>query len=453
MTKTKRAALYARVSRNDLEDGHGVNAQLKACREVAERAGLEVVAEFADDDRSAWSSKRKRTGYAQMLATLDEIDVLVAWSPDRVTRRTKELIELIDRLNETNTGVMTVQGGVIDLATADGRFQARLAGVLAERESDLKSERNKLRHAEVAADGRPNGGTRPYGFADDRVTHDPAEVAVIREAADRVLAGESLCSITRDFNERGLRSAQDRSWRVPTLRTIITSPRVAGFRSHRGQLTSATWEPILTPEKRAQLVAVCSTNKGSRGKPRRLLSGLAECGKCGAGLRSRVRTSSGRVEYVCLSQPGVDACGALGVQGDALEEFVTEVAFAVLDNAELADAVVTDDEPSAALAELARIESRRDEFARLAATGDIGPADYSRFVAALESEQYRLQATVADEVVEARRRTVSAGVLREKWPTWGIPQRRAVLDDMIERLVVKPGRLPIDERVEITWRA
>ena len=59
---------------------------------------------------------------------------------------------------------------------------AKVAGVLAEHESELKSERNKLRHATIANKGRPNGGTRPFGFDADRVTHRPAEVAVIRGA-------------------------------------------------------------------------------------------------------------------------------------------------------------------------------------------------------------------------------------------------------------------------------
>lgn len=112
----------------------------------------------ADDDTSAWSGKKSRPGYAALLDELDSVDVVIAWAPDRLTHRTKELVELIDALETAGVDVLTVQGGRVDLATAGERMAAKLAGVLAEHEPGLKSERNKPRHATIAAEGWPNGG-------------------------------------------------------------------------------------------------------------------------------------------------------------------------------------------------------------------------------------------------------------------------------------------------------
>ena len=445
------AAIYARVSRNDLHDGHGVNAQLKQCRALAKREGLTVIDEFVDDDTSAFSGKR-RAGYEGLLERLDDIDVIVAWSPDRITRRTAELVDLIDRLESSSVGVVTVQGGVVDLSTAGGRMAAKLAGVIAEHESELKSERNRLRHATIAAEGRPNGGTRPYGFEDDRIMHHPAEVAVIRQSAARVLAGESLSAIVRDLNARGVPTARGTTWRVPTLRTILIAPRTAGLRDHRGALHEAVWAAILTPEQRAEITATVADPHRSkpRGRPRRLLSGLAVCGKCGAPLRSRIRTTTGRVEYVCLSQPGVDACGKLGVQGDPLEDLVVSAVLRSLDASLIDDADDHDVNMRPAI-ELAALDARADEFARMAATGEITPATFARMTSALDTERATLMAATAEHVTATRRSRMDPARIVDEWDTMTVEQQRCVLDLVLARVIVAGGRRPVAERVDLIW--
>ena len=150
---------------------------------------------------------------------LDSVDVVLVWAPDGRTRRTAELVGRIDRLESTSTEVMTVRGGLIDRSTPGGRLQARLTGAVAEHESELKSERNRLLHAAVAAQGRPHGEGRPFGFAADRVTHRESEAAVLRGMAGRVVAGESSCSLMREWNARAVPTVSGAAWRVPTLRT------------------------------------------------------------------------------------------------------------------------------------------------------------------------------------------------------------------------------------------
>ena len=57
-----------------------------------------------------------------------------------------------------------------------------------------------------APTGAPHGGgTRPFGFEDDRVTIRESEAVLIREAATRVLTGETLYAIRKDWIERGVR--------------------------------------------------------------------------------------------------------------------------------------------------------------------------------------------------------------------------------------------------------
>ncbi len=126
--------------------------------------------------------------------------------------------------------------GDTDLATHDGRFLARILGAVARKESDDKSRRITRKHLEIAQAGRAiNGGTRPYGYRDDfRDPRSPPRPAtVIREAAARVLAGDSLRSIAADPQrprDRTASAAEDWST-IQVLRRMLVSARLSGQRS------------------------------------------------------------------------------------------------------------------------------------------------------------------------------------------------------------------------------
>ncbi|MEV4293772.1 recombinase family protein [Microbispora rosea] len=69
---------------------------------------------------------------------------------------------------------------------------------------------------------------RPYGYAEDRITIMVEEADVIREAAQRVPAGESLASVCKDFQRREVKTPSGRHWVPTTLRRLLASAR--GFR-------------------------------------------------------------------------------------------------------------------------------------------------------------------------------------------------------------------------------
>ncbi|MEI2707217.1 MAG: recombinase family protein [Ilumatobacteraceae bacterium] len=66
----------------------------------------------------------------------------------------------------------------------------------------------------------------------------PEEAAVVREAAARVLGGQSLASIVVDFNERGIPSAHGKKWRPGSLGMILqvgSDHRATGVEGHGGR--------------------------------------------------------------------------------------------------------------------------------------------------------------------------------------------------------------------------
>ncbi len=81
--KPKRAAIYARVS---TKNGQTPANQIGRLREVADKAGWEVVEEFVDRGISGAKGRDKRPAFDRlcMAATRREIDVVMAWSVDRL---------------------------------------------------------------------------------------------------------------------------------------------------------------------------------------------------------------------------------------------------------------------------------------------------------------------------------------------------------------------------------
>src|SRR5207302_490817 len=75
---------------------------------------------------------------------------------------------------------------------------------------------------------RGGGAQRPFGYADDKVTVVAAEAEVIRAAVGRIVAGETLRSVTVWLNESRVATVTGKQWSPQTVRGILTNPRYAG---------------------------------------------------------------------------------------------------------------------------------------------------------------------------------------------------------------------------------
>src|SRR5262245_61793075 len=90
----RRCALYLRISDDREGEAKGVERQRRDCRKYARERGWQIVAEFTDNDISASSfTKKTRPEYKRMLQLVKsgDVDVVLAWSLDRLYRRPREL--------------------------------------------------------------------------------------------------------------------------------------------------------------------------------------------------------------------------------------------------------------------------------------------------------------------------------------------------------------------------
>src|SRR5680860_1583635 len=101
MSRVKAAAVYRRISRDPDGLREGVTRQDEDTRVLAARLGLTVAEShvFEDNDIGASTLSRKsRPRYADMLeaARAGEFGAILAYSNSRLTRRPRELEDLLD---------------------------------------------------------------------------------------------------------------------------------------------------------------------------------------------------------------------------------------------------------------------------------------------------------------------------------------------------------------------
>ncbi len=155
----KRAAIYARVStRNGHQDPE---TQLLALRQVAERAGWQIVGEYVDHGISGAKGRDKRPEFDRMLkdATRRQFNVVMAWSVDRLGRSLQDLVAFLGDLHAQGVDLyLHIQG--IDTTTPGGKALFQMMGVFAEFERAMIQERVCAGLAKARANGKRLGRPR-----------------------------------------------------------------------------------------------------------------------------------------------------------------------------------------------------------------------------------------------------------------------------------------------------
>ncbi len=194
--KPKRAAIYARVSTKNHQTPKNQIARL---REVADKAGWEIVEEFVDRGISGAKGRDKRPAFDRlcMAATRREIDVVMAWSVDRLGRSLQDLVAFLGELQAAGVDLYLDRQGV-DTTTPAGKALFQMMGVFAEFERAIIQERVHAGLARARAEGKRLGrpkvsqkierailAARAEGKSYDKIM---AELGVGKSTVRRVIA-------------------------------------------------------------------------------------------------------------------------------------------------------------------------------------------------------------------------------------------------------------------------
>lgn len=450
-----RVAIYARISQDRDGAGVKVEAQIAECEAYCRDRDWGERAVWSDNDTSAYRD-RVRKGFKALCEAIaaHEIDVVVVTHLDRLFRSNLELEGFITLIECTGCQVYSVRGADYDLSTSDGQFIARIVGAAARKESADKSRRIRAKQARMAEEGRHHGGgRRPFGYGgaplldaqgnpvlrsdgtpmfDHRVPRED-EAALIREAARRVLQGESTWSILRDWTARGIQTSTGAPWNNRSLGQLLTSARVAGKRSHHGIIASesAEWPAILDEDTWLGVRAVLAGRSKPVGRrPTYLLSGLVRC-PCGSKMRSQA--IRGRRRYTCVSGPS-GGCGKCSRDAERLEAFVTRLVLR-LASCSATPAPIRGPEMAPEVAALqARLTRLAEEYTDEMWTRE----EYLHLRGRLENKLAAAQEQAAVTAAESYTASACLPQLEDWWRDTLDEQRRAIVRDLVRGVVVHP---------------
>lgn len=371
----KTAAIYARVSSERQREEHTVDSQIAALTEFATAHGYLVPPTwvFADEGYSGATLVRPGLDRVRDLAAEGQIETLLVYAPDRLSRKYAYQVLLIEELGRSGTAVVFLQSP--PATTPEEQLLVQFQGMIAEYERAQIAERTRRGKRHRAKTGVVNVlSGAPYGYRYVRKTEACAAhyevIASEAEVVRRVFAkytreGWSIGAISRWLNEQGVPTRKGGSrWERSTVWGMLRNPAYQG-RACFGKTAKAPRQRITRPLRRRGgysprvsanrerprdewieipvpalvaedvfALAQVQLAENKRLSPRRtvepsLLQGMLVCAECGYALyRTSTRTTKRTIHYYrCLGSddyrhPGGRICGHRPIRQDYLDEQV-----------------------------------------------------------------------------------------------------------------------------------
>ncbi|WP_420236299.1 recombinase family protein [Telmatobacter bradus] len=351
------AAIYARVSSDQQREANTIASQTASLIEFAQGHDLEVPQEwvFEDDGYSGATLERPGLERVRDLAAEGQIQAVLAYSPDRLSRKYAYQILLMEEL--ARNGVETLFVKAPQGASAEDQLLVQFQGMIAEyeRAQILERSRRGKRHRAQSGEVSVMSGA-PYGYRYVRKTDEAPAAYVVLEAEARVVEciyemytveGLSIGEITRRLNAEGIptrkasarwerstvwavlrnsayrgiacfgktrASSRTRVIRPQRRRGVITPSMTAGHERPREEWIEIPVPALVSEERFARAQELLQENK-VRSRRRTIepsiVQGMVSCQKCGyAFSRTSTQTSARKIHYYkCI---GSDSWRKLG---------------------------------------------------------------------------------------------------------------------------------------------
>lgn len=360
----RRVALYARFS-SDRQSAASVEDQLARCGRWIEERGGRVRPELVFADRAVSAASMDRPGWAALERQIGAgaVDVIVVESLDRVSRKTGDTMQLVERLRFAGVVLHAIADG-LDTSSRSAKVHTAIKGLVGDLYLDDLADKTRRGMEGRARAGLATGGL-PYGYRSRDVAGggraieiDPEQAVVVRRIFARYAEGASRNTIAAELNRAGVAAARssrrDRArantWQQTTVRAVLLNetytgrwiwnrrewrkvpgtnrrqsrerPREEWVVQERPELAivdATTWASVASRSSEEARAAGAMSAEERRGSGRRsyLLSGLLRCGQCDALMAVHGGGAGDRRYYRCSAASDRGTCSARGVLREA----------------------------------------------------------------------------------------------------------------------------------------
>ncbi|WP_265045200.1 MULTISPECIES: recombinase family protein [unclassified Wolbachia] len=326
MLKEVRCAIYTRKSNEDgLEQKfNSLDAQRVACEKyIKSREGWVVFAKRYDD--GGYSGKNlERPAIKELFEDVKagEVDCVVVYTLDRLSRETKDSIEVTSFFRRHRVNFVAVTQ-IFDNNTPMGKFVQTVLSGAAQLEREMIVERVKNKIATSKEQGLWMGGTLPLGYdvKDKELIINEKEAKTVKHIFERYLELKSMAELARELNREGYRTKRFEAksdggeiFKKATVRRIITNPIYMGKIRHYEKQYEGKHEAIIE-EKKWQKAQELIKNQPYQGKKyeEALLKGIIKCKSCDVNMTlTYAKKENKRYRYyICNNHLRGKDCGSV----------------------------------------------------------------------------------------------------------------------------------------------
>lgn len=397
---------------NEDTDAESIAAQLFYCDAETTRLHWVITKIYVDEGISA-SKGLERPGFNNVRTDMVDGGTrrLIVREQARISRDDLELFVFLQAITMADVEVRDSRGGFIrnDLSTkikgiVDADYAAAVSKAAKEK-VQLSARAGKFKKTRL----------RPYGYTAGYEKVVTREAEVLREGKDRMLAGEKLFHIARDWRDRGIKTTTGRLWTPAKLSKALRRPENAGMRGYREMVPSDSQRkskvgplqivahnacPKIWSEKEYdRIIKAMADNKSfSRNTARKyLLSSVLVCAdpRCAMGVAARTSGKGAQYSrYYC--NPDRGGCGKTSLPMYDADEYVIRVTYKALKMMPK----VTEKVEDTISPEIDRIEGEIEELAVARESGELSLNEYLRFKKPLDNQlvDLRKQRTQAQAV-------------------------------------------------------
>ncbi|ACN95319.1 MULTISPECIES: recombinase family protein [Wolbachia] len=287
MLKEVRCAIYTRKSNEDgLEQKfNSLDAQRVVCEKyIKSREGWVALAKKYDDGGFS-GSNLNRPAIKELFedVKVGEVDCVVVYTLDRLSRETKDCIEVTSFFRRHRISFVAVTQ-IFDNNTPMGKFVQTVLSGAAQLEREMIVERVKNKIATSKEQGLWMGGTLPLGYdvKDKELIINEKEAKTVKHIFERYVELKSMAELARELNREGYRTkAKSDIFKKATVRRIITNPIYMGKIRHYDKQYEGKHEAIIEEEKWQKAQELIRNQPYKKAKyEEALLRGIIKCKSC-----------------------------------------------------------------------------------------------------------------------------------------------------------------------------